>query len=119
MTGARTCHTVAVLLGNLLKLQILTTDERTLTGTLMCVDHFGNLLVYDAVEEMKVGKRVLNQIIISLDKLKAVSVLVCFQCPGRFCQCVMPASPSRPQCCLLCQAQSTRRPQNRSIKVSQ
>ena len=70
-------------------LQILTTEKRTFTGTLMCVDHFGNLLLYDAVEEMNAGKRVLNQIIISLDKVQAASVLVCPQCPGRICQSVV------------------------------
>jgi small nuclear ribonucleoprotein (snRNP)-like protein len=63
-------------------LQIVTKDKRTFIGTLMCVDHFGNLLLYDAVEEMnttsKAHKRFLNQIIISLEKLKTVTVLVRF-----------------------------------------
>jgi hypothetical protein len=46
----------------------------------MCIDHFGNLLLYDAVEEVqassKLHKRILNQAIISLDKVSNVSVLV-------------------------------------------
>lgn len=63
-------------------MQMSTKENRNFTGTLMCVDHFGNLLLYDAVEEINTGtkthKRVLNQVIISMDKLRAVSVLVCF-----------------------------------------
>lgn len=61
-------------------MQVVTVDKRVFLGTLMCIDHFGNLLLYEAVEEVQTGakvhRRILNQIIISLDKMKAVSVLV-------------------------------------------
>jgi small nuclear ribonucleoprotein (snRNP)-like protein len=61
-------------------MQVSTKDKRTFLGTLMCIDHFGNLLLYDAVEEVqassKLHKRILNQAIISLDKVSNVSVLV-------------------------------------------
>lgn len=81
-TALATPFTISFVNVRQLMLQIVTTEKRTFNGTLMCVDHFGNLLLYDAVEEMntstKAHKRILNQVIISLEKLQAVSVLVWF-----------------------------------------
>lgn len=61
-------------------MQIATTAKRTFTGCLMCIDHFGNLLIFDAFEDMSTGAqahdRRLNQIIIPLNTVQAAQVLV-------------------------------------------
>lgn len=62
----------------------------------MCIDHFGNLLIFDAVEEMSTGKQVhdrrLNQIIVALKTVQAAQVLVRSLLP----QCQVHASDVEP-----------------------
>lgn len=64
----------------LTSMQVSTTAKRTFTGCLMCIDHFGNLLIFDAFEDMSTGDHVhdrrLNHIIVPLNTVQDAQVLV-------------------------------------------
>eukprot|EP00892_Ulva_mutabilis_P003251 jgi/Ulvmu1/1298/UM011_0023.1 len=62
------------------QVRIITDAKRTFTGCLMCIDHLGNLLIFDAMEHMHTSnrghERRLNQIIVPLQTIDTAEVLV-------------------------------------------
>lgn len=68
---------------------MVTKGNRTFVGSLTCVDHFGNVLLFDAVEDVALEgehfERVMNQVIVRLDDIASATVLVRLpiRCPRR------------------------------------
>jgi small nuclear ribonucleoprotein (snRNP)-like protein len=54
---------------------------REFLGTFTCLDHFGNVLLFDAYEQVALKdtsfERPLQQIVVPLELIKSASVLVC------------------------------------------
>eukprot|EP01025_Chloroclados_australasicus_P048485 TRINITY_DN5495_c0_g1_i1.p3 TRINITY_DN5495_c0_g1~~TRINITY_DN5495_c0_g1_i1.p3 ORF type:complete len:127 (+),score=17.38 TRINITY_DN5495_c0_g1_i1:231-611(+) len=71
-------ETIEALLGR--RMRIATTTDRLFQGTLTCIDHMGNVLLFDAYETCHIGEhkhdRNLNQIILPQQLIKKAEVLV-------------------------------------------
>lgn len=61
-------------------MQLVTTTDREFTGSLTCLDHDGNVLLFDAFEHLTLGgetvDRSLTQIVVPFKLIKRASVLV-------------------------------------------
>lgn len=75
-------------------MQVTTVDGRVMSGTFVCLDHLGNLLLFDTYCQYCIAaetlERALNQVIIPQAHLKSAQVLV---------RCPQPWSPSRGLAC--------------------
>ena len=61
-------------------MQVITTTDREFRGVFTCLDHWGNILLLEAIEQVTINddsfERPLQQVVVPQNLLKSASVLV-------------------------------------------